>query len=90
MKDSLSPIAFLFLALPSISKTVLSQDSQDSQIEPQAHKVPSGEGSIGYDKANLVWFDAQPADIDLNNPKPDQRPRQFLVIFIICGCNYDR
>lgn len=65
---------------------VLSQDSQDSQIEPQAHKVPSGEGSIGYDKANLAWFDAQPGDIDLNKPEPDQRLRQFLVIFIICGC----
>lgn len=83
---SLSNCLPFFLAHPSVSKMVLSQDSQDSQIEPQAHKVPSGEGSIVYDKANLAWFDAQPGDIDLNKPKPDQRLRQFLVIFIICGC----
>lgn len=61
--------------------------TQDSQIEQQAHRVPSAEDSIGHDEADLALLDAdaQPGDIDLNNPKPDQRLRQFSVICIICN-----
>lgn len=59
--------------------------TQDSQIELQAHKLPSEEGSIGHDEADLAFLDAhaQPGDVDLNNPQPDQRLRQFSVICII-------
>lgn len=61
--------------------------TQDSQIELQPQKVPSEEGSIGHDEADLAFLDAQaqPGDIDLNNPKPDQRLRQFSVVCIICN-----
>lgn len=59
--------------------------TQDSQIELQAHGVSSEEDSIGHDEADLAFLDAQPGDIDLNNPKPDQRLRQFSVICIICN-----
>lgn len=62
-------------------------NTPDSQIELQAHKVPSEEDSIGHDEADLAFLNAhaQPGDIDLNNPKPDQRLRQFSVICIICN-----
>lgn len=58
---------------------------QDSQVEPQAHKVPSEAESIGHDEADRVFLDPQPGDIHLNNPRPDQRLRQFSVICIICN-----
>lgn len=64
---------------------VLPQDSQGSQIELQAHRLPSEEGSIRHDEADLAFLDAQPGDIDLNNPKPDQRLQKFSVICIICN-----
>lgn len=57
--------------------------AQDSQIELQAQRAPSEDDSIGHDEADLAFLDAQPGDIDLNNPKPDQRLRQFSVICII-------
>ena len=58
---------------------------QDSQTELQAHRVPSKEESIGHDEADLAYLDAQPGDIDLNNPQPDQRLGKFSVICIICN-----
>lgn len=57
--------------------------TQDSQIELQAQK--SKEDSIGHHEDDLVFVEAhaQPGDIDLNNPRPDQRLQKFSVICII-------
>ena len=59
--------------------------TQDSQIELQPQKDPSEEDSIGHHEEDLAFLEAhaQPGDIDLENPKPDQRLHQFSVICII-------
>ena len=56
--------------------------TQESQIELQAQK---SEDSIGHHEKDLAFLEAhaQPGDIDLNNPRPDQRLQKFSVICII-------
>lgn len=57
--------------------------TQDSEIELQAQK--SEEDSIGHHEEDLAFLEAhaQPGDIDLKNPRRDQRLQKFSVICII-------